>query len=164
MGDVRDFARLLGFLRPYRTGSILSLVFALAAMVGTVAIPWLTGKAIDAAAAGRQADLSTWMWALVGAAVARWALTVARRQVAGRVSLGVERDLRERFTDHLQSLELAFFERTSTGQLMSRATVDLGSVRFFLGYGLIFLLQSSLTIVLSAIAMLLINPPLALLA
>lgn len=159
---MRSFSRLLGFLKPYRTGSILSVVFALLAMVGTVAIPALTGRAIDAASTGDRAGLSTWMWALVAAAVARWVLTVARRQIAGRVSLGVERDLRRTFTDHVQSLELAFFERTSTGQLMSRATVDLASVRFFLGYGLIFLIQSALTIVLSAIAMLLINPALAL--
>ena len=40
---------------------------------------------------------------------------------------------------HLQALELGFFDRQQTGQLMSRATVDLSAVRFFLGYGLIFM-------------------------
>ncbi len=50
---------------------------------------------------------------------------------------------------HLQWLELAFFDRQQTGQLMSRATVDLQAVRFFLGYGLIFIAQSLLTIVLA---------------
>ena len=44
---------------------------------------------------------------------------------------------------------------------MSRATVDLQSVRFFLGYGLVFILQSALTIVLAAIAMFVIEPGLA---
>ena len=83
----------------------------------------------------------------------RLALTVARRLVAGRVSLGVELDLRKRIYAHLQSLELGFFDRQQTGQLMSRATVDLQSVRFFLGYGLVFMLQSALTIVLAAVAM-----------
>jgi ATP-binding cassette subfamily B protein len=47
---------------------------------------------------------------------------------------------------------------------MSRATVDLQSVRFFLGYGLVFLTQSGLTIILAAAAMLLIEPGLALIA
>ncbi|MBJ7471725.1 MAG: ABC transporter ATP-binding protein [Solirubrobacteraceae bacterium] len=159
---MRVFFRLLGFLAPYKIGSILSVVFALLAMVGTVAIPAITGQAIDAADRGNRDDLTTWMWALAAAAAARWILTVLRRQVAGRVSLGVERDLRQGFAAHLQSLELAYFEGNRTGQLMSRATVDLASVRFFLGYGLIFLVQSALTIVLSAIAMLLINPTLAL--
>ncbi|MBK5230696.1 MAG: ABC transporter ATP-binding protein, partial [Thermoleophilia bacterium] len=50
-----------------------------------------------------------------------------------------------------------------TGQLMSRATVDLQVVRFFLGYGLTFMLQSALTIVISAVIMLMIQPGLALL-
>ena len=48
-----------------------------------------------------------------------------------------------------------------TGQLMSRATVDLQSVRFFLGYGLIFILQSALTILIAAGVMLAVDPELA---
>src|SRR5215210_6934964 len=62
---------------------------------------------------------------------------------------------------HLQSLELAFFDRQQTGQLMSRATVDLQAVRFFLGYGLIFISQSALTILLAAAAMFALQPGLA---
>jgi ABC-type multidrug transport system fused ATPase/permease subunit len=62
---------------------------------------------------------------------------------------------------HLQSLELAFFDGQQTGQLMSRSTVDLQSVRFFLGYGLIFMLQSLLTIVIAAGVMVAVNPILA---
>jgi ATP-binding cassette subfamily B protein len=65
---------------------------------------------------------------------------------------------------HLQSLELGFFDRQQTGQLMSRATVDLQAVRFFLGYGLIFILQSALTIVFAAAAMIVIQPGLAAIA
>ena len=65
---------------------------------------------------------------------------------------------------HLQSLEPAFFDGQQTGQLMSRATVDLQSVRFFLGYGLIFITQSALTILLAAVAMFALQPGLAALA
>ena len=91
----------------------------------------------------------------------RLAFSVVRRLVAGRVSLGVEFDLRNRMYAHLQSLELAFFDGQQTGQLMSRSTVDLQSVRFFLGYGLIFMLQSALTILIAAAVMLAVNPLLA---
>ena len=58
-----------------------------------------------------------------------------------------------RLYSHLQSLELGFFDRQQTGQLMSRVTVDLQAVRFFLGYGLIFIGQSFFTLVLAAVAM-----------
>ena len=77
------------------------------------------------------------------------------------MSLGVEYDLRNRIYGHLHSLELAFFDSQQTGQLMSRATVDLQAVRFFLGYGLIFILQSALTILIAAGVMLAVDPDLA---
>jgi len=155
------FRRLLGFLRPYRAGLGASGLLAAAAMGMTALIPYLTGRAIDQMRAGDSADLHTLAFAVLAAGVLRLALTVVRRLLAGRVSLGVELDLRQRMYAHLQSLELAFFDRQQTGQLMSRATVDLQSVRFFLGYGLIFMLQSGLTIVLAAVAMFLTEPGLA---
>jgi len=155
------FGRLLGFLRPYRWGLIWSGLLAVVALTMTAAIPWLTGRAIDQMREGDQSGLNALAFAVLGAGVLRMALTVARRLIAGRVSLGVELDLRTRMYAHFQSLELAFFDRQQTGQLMSRSTVDLQSVRFFLGYGLIFMLQSGLTIVLAAIAMFLTEPGLA---
>src|SRR5205807_4654510 len=98
------------------------------------------------------------------AALGRWVLTYTRRLVAGRVSLGIEYDLRGALYAHLQRLELGFFDRQQTGQLMSRATVDLQAVRFFLGYGLVFIMQSALTILFTAAAMLQLNPGLAAIA
>src|SRR5512134_3010353 len=158
------FRRLLGFLRPWRTGLTVSAALAALAMGMTVVIPWLTGRAIDQVRQGDRGDLK-WLAIAVGATgVLRLLLTVARRLVAGRVSLGVELDLRRRMYAHLQSLELGFFDRQQTGQLMSRATVDLQSVRFFLGYGLIFILQSAITILIAAAVMLAVNPGLALIA
>jgi ATP-binding cassette subfamily B protein len=155
------FGRLLGFLRPYRTGVVWSGLLAVAALTMTAAIPWLTGRAIDQMGDGDISGLRTLAFAVLAAGVLRMALTVVRRLIAGRVSLGVELDLRTRMYSHLQSLELAFFDRQQTGQLMSRSTVDLQSVRFFLGYGLIFMLQSGLTILLAAVAMFLTEPGLA---
>ena len=159
---MRTFLRLLTFLRPYRAGVWWSLFFGGAAMVFTVAIPWLTGRAIDQVREGDDKALTMLALGVVGAGVLRVAVTVARRLISGRVSLGVELDLRERMYTHLQSLELAFFDRQQTGQLMSRATVDLQSVRFFLGYGLIWMTQSFLSIILAAVAMIVLDPALAL--
>jgi ABC-type multidrug transport system fused ATPase/permease subunit len=161
---VSTFRRLLGFLRPYRAGAVWSLVLAALAMVATVAIPWLTGRAIDGLEAGDKDDLRRYVGLIALAAVLRVSLSVARRLIAGRVSLAIEFDLRNLMYRHLQSLELAFFDRQQTGQLMSRATVDLQSVRFFLGYGLIFITQSALTILLAAVAMFVLQPGLAALA
>ena len=155
------FTRLLGFLSPYRRSVALSFALATAAMVMTVAIPALSGRAIDQIRAGDKRQLEVLAAGILAAGVLRFGLTIARRLVAGRVSLGVERDLRGGMYQRFQELELAFFDRQQTGQLMSRATVDLQSVRFFLGYGLVFMIQSALTIVLAAIAMFIVQPRLA---
>jgi ABC-type multidrug transport system fused ATPase/permease subunit len=155
------FRRLLGFLAPYRSGVILSFVLAAAAMVASVAIPWLVGRAIDRVRAHDSAGLRNYAIAVAVAGLISFVLTVFRRLIAGKVSLGVEYDLRNGFYAHLQSLELGFFDRQQTGQLMSRATVDLQGVRFFLGYGLVFMAQSALTIGLVAVAMAFKDPALA---
>jgi ABC-type multidrug transport system fused ATPase/permease subunit len=161
---MRTYRRLMGFLRPYRRQLWGSLAFAWAAMGMTVLIPWLIGRAVNAIQDGDKPELLPLALAIVGAGILRLGLTVVRRLVAGRVSLAVEFDLRQLFYAHLQRLELGFFDGQQTGQLMSRATVDLQAIRFFLGYGLIFITQNLLTITLVTIVMVAINPLLALIA
>jgi ABC-type multidrug transport system fused ATPase/permease subunit len=161
---MNTFNRLLGFLKPYRGGVVWSGVLAAGAMGMTVLIPYLTGRAINSIKGHDRHQLAMWAIAIGVAGLLRLGLSVGRRLIAGRVSLGVELDLRNRLYEHLQRLELSFFDRQQTGQLMSRATVDLQSVRFFLGYGLIFIGQSALTILLAAVAMFLLRPGLAALA
>ncbi len=162
------FRRLIGFLRPYRKQLWGSLAFAWAAMGMTVLIPLLIGHTVNEIQDGAQGQphdsLLPLGVAIVGAAILRLGLTLVRRLVAGKVSLAVEFDLRQRFYKHLQSLELGFFDSQQTGQLMSRATVDLQSIRFFLGYGLIFITQNLLTVTLAAAVMFVLNPLLAVIA
>jgi ABC-type multidrug transport system fused ATPase/permease subunit len=172
------FYRLLGFLRPYKRGVVVSWILASFAMAMSVILPLLTGEAVETINSGarharrhelvqRSHDRHTllvYALAIVAVVLARWGFTYWRRMIAGRVSLGVEYDLRERLYKQLQRLELGFFDHQQTGQLMSRATVDLPAVRFFLGYGLVFILQFVLTIVLAGIVMIVINPWLGLIS
>jgi ABC-type multidrug transport system fused ATPase/permease subunit len=161
---MRTYRRLMGFLRPYRRQLWGSLVFAWLAMGMTVLIPWLIARAVKAIEDHDKPDLLPLAIAIVVAGILRLGLTMVRRVVAGKVSLAVEFDLRQRFYAHLQRLELGFFDSQQTGQLMSRATVDLQSIRFFLGYGLIFITQNLLTIALASAVMFVLEPWLALVA
>ena len=97
---------------------------------------------------------------LVGAV--RAAFMAGRRLISGRQALGVEFDLRNALYNKLTRLSFGFYDRHQTGQLMSRATVDLQSVRFFLGYGLIFFFQHILTVVGVTVVMFFLNWRLAL--
>jgi ATP-binding cassette subfamily B protein len=85
--------------------------------------------------------------AIVGLGLVRGALMYGRRMISGRQALGVEYDLRDELYSHFLRLSFGFYDRSQTGQLMSRATIDLQAVRFFLGYGLIFFAQHVVTIV-----------------
>jgi ATP-binding cassette subfamily B protein len=159
---VRTLIRLLAFLRPYRGRVILTALTAVGLMVCTVTLPYLTGRVIDDVLTGRQEDaLTPIVIAVVVVGVVRFGLAFVRRYMAGWVSLAVEFDLRERMFGHLQRLSFAYFDRMPVGQLMSRATSDLQTVRFFLGYGLIFLFMHAFTLVLVSAILFWINPLLA---
>jgi ABC-type multidrug transport system fused ATPase/permease subunit len=154
------FRRLLVFLRPYRRGVAISFGLAALARGAAALIPWLVGLTIDRIRNGNE-DLLPLCLAILGAAVVNLVFSMSRRLIAGEISLGVEYDLRNRMYAHLQSLELGFFDSQQTGQLMSRATVDLQAVRFFLGYGLVFILQSLVAVLVAGVLMFTLNPLLA---
>jgi ATP-binding cassette subfamily B protein len=134
-------------------------------MACSITLPYLTGRVIDDVLRGGDRDvLVPLVLAVAGVGLLRFGLAVARRVASGTVSLGVEFDLRDRVFRHLQRLSFSYFDRNSVGQLMSRATSDLQTVRFFLGYGLVFLVMHAATLVLVTAIMLSIHAPLALLA
>jgi ATP-binding cassette subfamily B protein len=83
---------------------------------------------------------------IVGLGVLRAGFMAGRRLISGKQALAVEMDMRQGLYAHLVRLSFGFYDRHQTGQLMSRATVDLQGVRFFLGYGLIFFFQNILTV------------------
>jgi ATP-binding cassette subfamily B protein len=144
----QTFTRLLGFLRPYKVSLIVSIVLAVGSQVAQLALIWITKHVIDNALAPHDRHK---LWLFVGAIVvlglARAVLMVGRRLISGRQALAVEMDMRQGLYAHLVRLSFGFYDRHQTGQLMSRATVDLQGVRFFLGYGLIFFFQNILTVV-----------------
>ncbi|MGZ4309393.1 MAG: ABC transporter ATP-binding protein [Gaiellaceae bacterium] len=159
------FARLLGFLRPYKVSLIVSIVLAVLSQVAAIALIWLTGTVIDKALATHDHQM---LWILVGAVLAigfaRAALMAGRRLLSGRQALAVEMDMRQALYSHLIRLSFGFYDRHQTGQLMSRATVDLQGVRFFLGYGLIFFFQNAITVLSVTVVLLVFNWQLALIA
>ena len=143
------FVRLLGFLRPYRAGLIVSIVLAVGSQAAQIALVWVTGRDVIDTALLHHDTHRLWISvvAIVGLGVVRAALMAGRRLISGRQALDVEMDMRSGLYAHLVRLSFGFYDRHQTGQLMSRATVDLQGVRFFLGYGLIFFFQNVLTVV-----------------
>jgi len=139
----------LTYLRPYRPGLAISAVLAVGSQAAQIALIWVTGRNVidDALLNHDKQKLWLYVGVIVALGVVSAVLMSGRRLISGKQALDVEMDMRQGLYSHLVRLSFGFYDRNQTGQLMSRATVDLQGVRFFLGYGLIFFFQNVLTVV-----------------
>ena len=161
----RTFVRLLSFLRPYRASLLGSSALAILSQVAGVLVPVLTGAVINELGGNPDTQLlALEVAAIIVLGLIRGALMYGRRIISGKQALAVEYDLRDELYSHFLRLSFGFYDRSQTGQLMSRATIDLQSVRFFLGYGLIFFAQHVVTIVVVTAVLFFYNWQLALVA
>ncbi len=125
---------------------------------------YLTGSVANALTANERSRVPWLVGAILGLGAARAAMMAGRRLIAGKQALDVELDMRTAVYAKLIRLSFGFYDRHQTGQLMSRATVDLQGVRFFLGYGLIFFFQHIFTLVGVGIVVFLVEWKLALIS
>ncbi len=155
--------RTLGpYLRPYWRGIALGLLLVVVSDAFGILTPWLVGRAVDAL---ERPDVTLRMILLFGAAVVGAALLsgAARygmRELLNGISRRVETDLRQRFFEHLLRLDRAFYGRTRTGDLMSRATSDAQAVRMAAGPAVMYLVNTIVTTILAVSFMVRIDPKL----
>ena len=161
----QTFVRLLGFLKPYKWSLIASIVLAVGSQAAALAIAYLTGTGLEKAlTATSRSDLYTIAALVLAVGAVRAIFMSGRRLISGWQALGVEFDIRNALYAKLLKLSFGFYDRHQTGQLLSRATVDIQTVRFFLGYGLIFFFQNVLMIIGATALMFVVNWRLALVA
>jgi ABC-type multidrug transport system fused ATPase/permease subunit len=162
----RTFVRLLGFLAPYKASLLVSSALAIAAQIAGILVPVVSGRIIDELSSDEpeRSAVTLGIVVILALGVVRAALMFGRRIISGRQALGVEYDLRDALYSHLLRLSYGFYDRSQTGQLMSRATIDLQAVRFFLGYGLIFFAQHVVTILVVTVVLFVYSWRLALVA
>ncbi len=132
-GDDRGRAKwrpLFGLIRRQWVGLSVGVGVGLVWTLGKVAIPLLTGRAIDRAIQGPG---SSWGWAflIACAGLVTGTFTALRRYVAFSQSRLTERRLREQLLEHILGLHVGFHDRAQTGQLMSRASSDLNQIQSF---------------------------------
>jgi ABC-type multidrug transport system fused ATPase/permease subunit len=143
---------------------VISVLLAVGSQ-GAALVAILLTRSVIAALRNDELHRLKWLVAFVIAlGVARAVMMAGRRLIAGKQALLVELDMRQAVYAKLVRLSFGFYDRHQTGQLMSRATVDLQGVRFFLGYGLIFFFQHIFTIIGVGIVVLLISWKLALIS
>ena len=138
--------RLRPYLRPYRRQLTGMIAAALAVEAADITIPLLAKIVIDEAITHHERGLLLPIGVLaVGLGAASATLSLIRRWVQGNAVASMEKTIRDDLYEHLQRLDPAFHDEWQSGQLLSRATTDLGSIRRFAGFGVVFLFTSVIT-------------------
>jgi ATP-binding cassette, subfamily B, multidrug efflux pump len=159
------YRRLIHQLRPYWRQVTVAYVAMLFATLLNLFVPQIIKQAIDQGlAAGRASGLFMAGGLILVIAVVRGVAAFGQRFYGEWLTHRVAYDLRNHFYDSVQQLPFAFHDKAQTGDLMSRATSDIGETERFIGIGLMDLLATLLLLVGVIIAMLLESPSLALVA
>src|SRR5438874_12647374 len=159
----RRLATLARLTAPYKTRTILSVFSLLAATATALAPPLLSKYAVDDGI--RRHDLQK-LWWIVGAfllaGLANWAMSYVQTYLTGWVGERILADLRNKLFGHLQRLSLGFFERNRAGVIISRLTNDVEALDLLVTDGVTTLVQSTLTLVGTAILLFILDWRLAL--
>jgi ABC-type multidrug transport system fused ATPase/permease subunit len=135
--------RLLRFARKYWIRMIVALGCLIAASVFSLVVPRLIGQGIDSVInTGGASQLIIAAGLIIGASVLRGLTNYGSRYLSEVTSQKIAYDIRDALYDHLQRLSFVFYDKNQTGQLMSRATIDVEAVRRFFAMGFLNLLQT----------------------
>ena len=144
---MRILLRLLVFVKKYWVRLLLSFICLIATTSFSLIVPRVLGQGIDTMlSSGERSSLILAAAIIIGASVLRSLTAYGNRFLTQVVSQKVSYDIRNTLYNHLQRLSFAYHDKAQTGQLMSRATVDIEAVRMFLGEGLLTLIQTLLLI------------------
>ena len=151
-------------IRHYWRIASVSIFGALLWMAMIVTIPYLVGTAVDRAV--DEGDSSVLAPILIGLVVAGTIQAVGigiRRYFGFKLSYRAEADIRNRLFTHIQRMAFSFHDVTSTGELMARASSDLGQVRLILAMLPITVANLAMFLVV-AVVLIIIDPVLGLVA
>ena len=151
--------RLTPYIRPHRAALLGSGVAALAATLAGLGIPLVTRAIVDGPIA--RGDLSVLPPLVLGVlafGLVEAGLIFLRRMLVAGPSNQVEATMRGDLYAHLQRLPVAFHDRWASGQLLSRATSDLTTIRWFVAFSGIFLVVNAVTVVVGVGVLVWLSP------
>lgn len=162
--SLRSLWRVRSYVRPYAGQMVLMTVAAAVAVAASIVVPLVIRRVVDGPISqGNRAGLIPLGLLAVALGVIEAALVFVRRWVQSYAALGMESAMRDDLYRHLQQLPVAFHDRWQTGQLLSRATSDLSTIRRFLSFGLVFLVVNLATFVTVVVLLVRMYAPLGLL-
>ena len=133
--DLGWIKRLLPVARSHRKPMIIGVCVGSVALILNVAVPAIAKEAIDSTIAGNKEELTVWALILIVVGLGRFVTGALYRISLFRVAWGVETDLRALLYSHLTKLSFSYFDRTQSGQVISRANSDIRSIQVLLAFG-----------------------------
>ncbi|MBX6342673.1 MAG: ABC transporter ATP-binding protein, partial [Thermomicrobiaceae bacterium] len=157
--------RILSYLRPYRARVVIAYVALLLGIAMQLSIPRLIEYVVDGGLVERDRRVVlVGSVAIVAAGLLQAGFTFVRSYLFQFIAERVAYDIRNELYAHMQRLSFSFYDRANTGQLMSRATEDVNSIRRFLMTSLRSIVQVVGTVVVVAVILLLTDWRLALIS
>ncbi|MEU6990212.1 ABC transporter ATP-binding protein [Streptomyces sp. NPDC046465] len=151
----RQMRRILRLFRPYRGRLTVVGLLVCAASLVSVATPFLLKEILDTALPqGRTGLLSLLALGMILSAVVTSVLGVLQTLISTSVGQRVMHDLRTAVYGRLQSMSLAFFTRTRTGEVQSRIANDIGGMQATVTSTATSLVSNLTSVVATVIAML----------
>jgi ATP-binding cassette subfamily B protein len=142
---------LVTLAKPYRTKLAVSGALILVRSAAYLAIPYLVGLGIDRGIrpglSGNLTMLTLVVAALLLALVINAAANYAFLRLSGRIGADILFDLRRMLFAHVQELSLSFYERYTSGRIISRLTSDIDALNELLATGLTSVLTSIISVV-----------------
>ncbi|MBF82603.1 MAG: ABC transporter ATP-binding protein [Actinobacteria bacterium] len=127
--------RLLPIAKSHKKSLYIGLFTGVIALVLNVAVPAMARNAIDAALETDREALKTWAIILISVGVGRFLFGALYRYSLFQLAWGVETDLRTLLYSHLTKLSFSYFDRTQSGEVISRANSDIRSIQVLLAFG-----------------------------
>ena len=157
--DIRQLARILGFLAPYRRQIVIALVALVVAAACVLVLGQGLRRVIDHGFSGGDAALlDAALMALLAVIVVMAIATYTRFYFVSWIGERVTADIRRAVFGHLLDLSPGFFELTRTGEVISRLTNDTSLLEVVIGSSASFALRNTL-IMAGSLVMLFVTSP-----
>ncbi len=180
---MRPLARLNQYFVAYWRLFVPGLLLTMLSAAFAIAVPVVVRQAVDSiprfvtlyrqfeGTEAQSALFADFFWTflvlgliVIGLSIASGLCSFLMRQTVIVASRHIEFDMRNRLYDHLQKLPQSFYNRTATGDVITRSTSDIEQVRRYIGPAIMYLTRALVIVITALVVMLIISPRLTLYA
>ncbi len=161
----KTLSRLLGYLKPY-TGRLIGMVVcivlatvasvasnkSLSYLIDDIITPMLGSSAVD------YAPLIRFLWVMGSIYLAGMVATFLQQRLMVPVGQGIQKDIRDKMFTHMQKLPIRYFDTHPVGDVMSRYTSDIDTLRQMISQAIPQCITSAITIIVVFFTMLFTSP------